>query len=159
MLIIALVVKYCMLPEKELIRREYTVRDMRLPSGTKLTRKSLLRWLCLSLGLISPDESRQSILPIMDAFLSLQLSGASPTVAELAEKSGQPEKAVRYHMARLVALGLVGEKKRRFSFKPDSTSDTLNLQKSFSEHYAKSLVASLSSIQDALAELQQLYEA
>ena len=148
-----------MLPEKELIRRDYTVRDMRLPSGTKLTRKSLLRWICLSLGLLSPDESRQSILPVMDAFLALQFSGVSPTVSELAEKSGLPEKAVRYHIRRLVAMGLVGEKKRRFFFKLDSSSDTLNIQKSFGEYYAKSLVASLSSIQQALAELQQLYEA
>ena len=148
-----------MLPEKELIRRSYTVRDMRLPLGTKLTRKSLLRWLCLSLGLLSPDESRQSILTILDAFLKLQFSGHQPTISELAEGSGQPEKAVRYHMARLIALGLVEEKKRRFSFKLDSISDTLNLQKTFREHYAETLASSLSSVERAFSELQHLYEA
>ena len=159
MLIIAPAINIIMLPEKELIRRSYALRDMRLPAGTKLTKKSLLRWICLSLGLLSPDESRQSVLPILDAFLALQFSGTSPTISQLAEKSGQPEKAVRYHIGKLVAMGLVEEKKRRLSFKMDASSDTLSLPKSFGEYYVKSLVASLSSIQTALAELQRLYEA
>lgn len=148
-----------MLPEKELIRREYQIRDLRLPSDTKLTKKSLLRWIALSLGLISPDESRQSVLPILDAFLEFQFSGIDPSVSQLAEKSKQPEKAVRYHLKRLININLVEENKRCYRFKPDSSSNTLNLKKSFEEHYAKSLATSLSSIQEALGELQQLYKA
>ena len=144
-------------PEKELIRREFTVRDMRLPSDTKLTKASLLRWICLSLGLLSPDESRQSILPIFDAFLTFQFSGTSPSVTELADKSKQPEKAVRYHLKRLIALGLVEEQKRRYRFVQDSFSNDLNLAKSFREHYAESLTASLSSVEEAMAELQRSY--
>ncbi|MCK4327217.1 MAG: hypothetical protein KAW41_01945 [Candidatus Diapherotrites archaeon] len=147
-----------MVPEKELIKREYTVRGMRLPNETKLTRQSLLRWLCLSLGLLSPDESRQSVLPIMDSFLELQFSGQKPTVAELSEKSGQPEKAVRYHMHRLMAMGLAQEEKRHYSFVLDSSSDSLSLPKTFREHYAESLLASLFSIEGALKELQRSYE-
>jgi len=147
-----------MVPEKELIKREFTVRDMRLPNETRLTKQSLLRWLCLSLGLLSPDESRQSVLPIMDSFLEFQFAGARPTVAELSEKSGQPEKAVRYHIHRLVAMGLAQEDKRRYSFTIDSSSDSLSLPKTFREHYAESLVASLSSIESAMRDLQRAYE-
>ncbi|MFC2175275.1 hypothetical protein ACFLQ2_05455 [archaeon] len=147
-----------MVPEKELIKREYTVRDMRLPQETRLTKQSLLRWLCLSLGLLSPDESRQAVLPIMDSFLDLQFKGQKPTVSELSEKSGQPEKAVRYHMHRLVALGLAAEEKRRYFFVMDSSSDSLSLAKSFKEHYSESLLSSLFSIETALKDLQRAYE-
>ena len=147
-----------MVPEKELIRREYMVRDLRLPNETKLTKQSLLRWLCLSLGLLSPDESRQSVLPIVDSFLELQFAGARPTVAELSEKSGQPEKSVRYHLHRLAAMGLVRKERRHYSFVMNSSSDKLSLPKTFREHYAESLATSLSSIEAALKELQRSYE-
>ena len=148
-----------MLPEKELIRREYQVREMRLTAETRLTKASLLRWLCLALGLLSPDESRQTVLPVLDAFLVFQLQERkNPTIAELAAKSGQPEKAVRYHMQRLGALGIAGEEKRRYFFIRDSASPRLSLAKSFEEHYAESLVKSLSPIHDALGELQRSYE-
>lgn len=147
-----------MLPEKELIRREYQVREMRLPGDTKLTKASLLRWLALALGLISPDESRQTVLPVLDAFLVFQLKEKkNPTIAELAEKSGQPEKAVRYHMSRLVSLGLAAEEKRRYFFARPADGK-LDLAKSFKEHYAESLARSLSPIQDAFSELQRSYE-
>ncbi len=148
-----------MVPEKELIKREYHLRELRLPSDTKLTKQSLLRWVCLSLGLLSPDESRQSILPIFDSFLTLQFTEKNPTVSELAEKSSQPEKAVRYHLNRLVALGLVEEQKRHYKFVMDSSSNTLNIKKTFQEHYVKNLTTSLSSVEQALAELQRSYEA
>lgn len=146
-----------MVPEKELIKREYVVRDLRLPSDTKLTRQSLLRWICLSLGLLSPGESRQSILPIMDSFIVFQLRGTAPSVAELAEKSGQPEKTVRYHLNRLVALGIAEEHKRKYRFTPDASSNSLSLAKTFHEHYTQSLTASLSSIESAFEELQRSY--
>ena len=147
-----------MIPEKELIKREYTIREMRLPQGTKLTRQSLLRWTCLSLGLLSPDESRQSILPIFDSLLTFQFSGTAPSVSQLSEKSHQPEKAVRYHLQRLMALGLVEENKRHYSLVRDSSSDELSLVKSFREHYAETLMESLSSVEEALAELERSYK-
>ena len=147
-----------MIPEKELIRREYTLRELRLPTDTKLTKQSMLRWVALSLGLLSPDETRQSVLPVLDSFIALQVKGTAPTVAELATASGQPEKVVRYHLQRLQALGIAEEQKRRYRFVMDSSSNKLSLAKTFKQHYAETLVQSLSSVEAALAELQRAYE-
>jgi len=147
-----------MIPEKELIRREYQVRDLRLPTDTKLTRQSMLRWVCLSLGLLSPDETRQSILPVLDSFIAMQVLGQSPSVAELSNAAGQPEKVVRYHLQRLEAIGLVEEEKRHYKFVMDSSSNRLSLAKTFKQHYSETLIQSLSSVELALAELQRSYE-
>ena len=39
-----------MIPESRLIRSEITIRDMALPEDVLLARKSLIRWIALSLG-------------------------------------------------------------------------------------------------------------
>ncbi|MBN3037329.1 MAG: hypothetical protein JW834_02695 [Candidatus Diapherotrites archaeon] len=147
-----------MIPESELIDGTYVLRDMRLTNEVRLTKQSLLRWLALALGLLSPEESRMGFVPVMDAFLSFQLAESrSPTVKDLAERSQQPEKAVRYHMNRLVSTGLVRCDKRRYCFVRDSASDALNLPKAFREHYSDRLVKSASTVESALSELQRAY--
>jgi DNA-binding transcriptional ArsR family regulator len=146
------------IPEKELVRRTLVLREMRLPGDTRLTKASLLRWLCLALGLMSEDESRQSVLPVMDSFLYFQLGEKrDPTTAEIAKRADVPEKAVRYHLSKLRELGLVEESARRYRFVRDSSSNSLNLSKSFREHYAVKLEETARNVEQALGEIQRAY--
>jgi DNA-binding transcriptional regulator YhcF (GntR family) len=147
-----------MIPEKELVRRTFILRDMRFPNDTKLTKSSLVRWLCLSLGLLSEDETRQTILPIMDSFIHLQLvEKKNPTTRELAERAEVPEKAVRYHLHRLRVIGLVEESGRKYRFIRDSTSNELSLSKAFKENYRSDLEKTARNVESALSEIQRAY--
>jgi len=62
------------LPEAELIRNTYIIREMDIPPQVKLTKRSLLRWLALSLGLISENESRSTVLDVLDALFYFQFA-------------------------------------------------------------------------------------
>ena len=55
------------MPESALIRGECLVRELQLNEEVRLTRKGLVRWLALSLGLISPHESRAGLLEVLEA--------------------------------------------------------------------------------------------
>ena len=57
------------MPESELIRGECLVRDLQFNEDVKLTRKGLVRWVALSLGLISPHETRAGLLEVLEALL------------------------------------------------------------------------------------------
>ncbi len=147
-----------MIPEKELVRRTFTLREMRLPGDTKLTKASLVRWLCLSLGLLSEDETRHAVLDVMDSFLYYQLAEKrDPTTKDIAERAEVPEKAVRYHLRRLRDMGLVEEHSRRYRFVRDSSSNSLNLSRSFREHYLSGLEKTGRSVESALSEIQRAY--
>lgn len=146
-------------PESEYVRRSFTVRDLRFPSEVKLTKNALLRWYALSLGLMSADETRNTIIPVLDTFFTFQLTdGRAVTIADIADKSKQPEKSVRYHMNKLVDTGLVDCQKRRYSFKLDSFSDEINLRKSFQEHFAKEVVQTMKNAEHGIEELQRVYK-
>lgn len=62
-----------MIPESEYIEETITVRDMRLPSDVTLTKRSLIRWIALSLGLINPNESRKSLIYLIEILFDNQL--------------------------------------------------------------------------------------
>lgn len=49
------------LPEAELVRRTFTVKEIDLPPHVRMTKRSLLRWFALASGWISEQESRQTI--------------------------------------------------------------------------------------------------
>jgi hypothetical protein len=75
-----------MIPEAELIKRELVVRNMALTDEVRLTRKSLVRWIALSLGLISPNESRTIAIDVLDVLLKEFAHGKRPTTKEIYEK-------------------------------------------------------------------------
>ena len=75
-----------MLNEAELIENEITLRDMRLTKEVLETRRSIARWLALSLGIINPGESRLSAIAVLDALLYFQfMKRLDPNIAELKE--------------------------------------------------------------------------
>src|SRR3989338_6446711 len=93
-------------PESEYVRKTFTIRQMDFPPEVSLTKRSLVRWFALSFGLISEKESRSTILDVLDALFSLQLSKkASPTTSELLAHLRESqkkidEKLLRYHVKR-----------------------------------------------------------
>lgn len=110
-----------MLPEAQNIISEITIRNMHFPEENLLTKKSVARWLCLALGLISEKESRQLIITIIEAALTLAMEKNSFTSNELIEKikeidNNAQEKAIRYHISQLKKQKILFEKNREYYF-------------------------------------------
>lgn len=107
-----------MIPESKLINREILVRDMVLNEEVKLTKKSLIRWLALSLGLISPNESRKSLLTLLEILFTFHLNNVQPTTKEIIEEINKIEKVddktVYYHLSRLKERGIVKRKNGKY---------------------------------------------
>jgi hypothetical protein len=154
-----------MIPEAEYIRKEFVVRQMDLPDSVKLTRKSLLRWCCLSLGLISPNESRDKALLVYDAlFVYLFKKKTSPTTldiqAVIKEKSSveMSEKLIRYHLNRLIDLGIIVRDKTKYRINPSPDSEKRgSISESFTAWVKEPAEKDLSKISFSLESLQNLY--
>ncbi|MCX6772931.1 MAG: hypothetical protein NTV88_04135, partial [Candidatus Micrarchaeota archaeon] len=114
------------MPESELIRGECLVRDLQFNEDVKLTRKGLVRWVALSLGLISPHETRAGLLEVLEALLYFHFrrreEKSDPDIHQILakikeiKKSEPNPKAVRYHLLQLKKLGLIETKKRKYRF-------------------------------------------
>ncbi len=111
------------LNESKLIEGELTLRKMRLTKEVLETKRSALRWLALSLGIINPGESRLSAVAVLDAMLNFQFNRKEdPKVPDLMDYiSGKwepmNEKTLRYHLLRMKKMGLVDNSDGRFYFR------------------------------------------
>lgn len=117
------------LNEASLIENEVTLRNLRLTKEVLETRRSAIRWLALSLGIINPGESRLSSLAVLDALVYFQfIKNADPTVKEIIDYINTNweeinEKTLRYHLLRMKKMGYVENASGRFYFKPPNTGD------------------------------------
>lgn len=149
------------LPESALINSEVVLRDMQLSQEVKLTRKSLIRWLALSMGLISPNESRTILLDLLEALFYYQFAEKlDPTVADLISyleselgKSSSNEKAVRYHLLQLQKLGLLERKKGRYFFAVSPLSEKGDFSATVDYVYKRKCDVALTKIKEAFREL------
>ncbi len=114
-----------MINESKLIEGEITLRDLRLSDEVSETRRSIVRYLALSMGIINPGESRQSAVSVLDAILHFQFSlRRDPSVSELSEYIGLNwapinEKTLRYHLLQFKKAKIINnEKGRYFIFNP-----------------------------------------
>lgn len=110
-----------MLPEGKLIKGELLLRDMSLSDDVKLTKKSLVRWIALSLGLISPNESRTILLDVLEALINFHIKKMQPTTKEIIEELKAmnvqaDEKSVYYHLLRMKEAGLIGKRDGKHFF-------------------------------------------
>ena len=155
-----------MIPESELIRREFILRQVDLPSSVSLTKKSMLRWCCLSLGLISPKETREKGFLVFDAlFTFIFTKKQNPTTLEvkdyIKEKNSvdMSEKLIRYHLNRLIELGLIQREGLQYKINSSPTSEERNsLKESFNAWTKKQLDEETKKISDALEKMQKMYE-
>ncbi|MCL5093104.1 MAG: hypothetical protein M1128_01400 [Candidatus Marsarchaeota archaeon] len=108
--------------EAKLIEREITLRELRLTKEVVETRRSMVRWLALSLGVINPGESRLSAISVLDSMLYFQFTkNEDPTVEELSKYIGEAwapinEKTLRYHLLQLANAGVLSHSKGKYRF-------------------------------------------
>jgi DNA-binding transcriptional ArsR family regulator len=149
-----------MIPESRLIKSELTIRELALPDDVLIARKSLIRWVALSLGMILPNESRTLILDIIDVIFEFHVKGESPTtkdiIARLEEnsKEKQNSKAVYYHLQKLKEAGIIKRKKGRYQLGEGEES---NLSEIFRRVYMKKADEAFSNIGVALEKLEGSY--
>jgi hypothetical protein len=155
-----------MIPESELIRKEYIIRQIDFPESVALTKKSLLRWCCLSLGLISAKETRDKGFLVFDAlFTYLFTKKTNPTTLDIKsfikEKNDveMSEKLIRYHLNRVIELGLITRDGLHYKVNSSPTSEMRDsLKESFNAWAKKGLDAELEKISSALEKMQKSYE-
>jgi hypothetical protein len=153
------------MPEAHLIRGECLVRDLQFNEDVKLTRKALVRWLSLSLGLISPNETRAGLLEVLEALLYFHFKrkhgGADPDIYQLLEKvkeirKEEPNpKAVRYHLLQLKKLGIIEAKKRKYRFALSPMQEDDSLATALSYAYRQKMDSSFEKIKKAVALLEK----
>ncbi|MEM3791663.1 MAG: hypothetical protein QXL16_02975 [Candidatus Micrarchaeaceae archaeon] len=106
----------------KIVDKEIRLRYVRIDKDTLETRRSSIRWLALTIGIINPGETRQSVLSVIDAILEFQfVRKTKPTAKELFEFINKSpiwgkinEKTLRYHLTRLKKKGLLENKEGRF---------------------------------------------
>ena len=153
------------MPESELIRGECLVRELQLREDVRLTRKGLVRWLALSLGLISPHESRTGLLEVLEALLFFHYSKkrgeGEPDIHQILAKikeirKGEPNpKAVRYHLLQLKKLGIIETKKRKSRFVLSPMQENDDLAAGLSHVYRQRMDSSFEKISKALSLLEK----
>ncbi|HIH19054.1 TPA: hypothetical protein HA225_03680 [Candidatus Micrarchaeota archaeon] len=155
------------MPESSLIRGECLVRELQLSEDVKLTRKGLVRWLALSLGLISPKESRTGLLEVLESLLFFHFkkrnSGKEPNIHEILAKikeikKAEPNpKAVRYHLLQLKKLGIVETKKRKYRFVLAPMQENEELSEALAHVYRQRVDSSFAKMKKALSMLEKTY--
>jgi len=148
------------LSESELIDKEVTLRNMRLTKEVLETRRSIVRWLALSLGIINPGESRLSSVAVLDALINFQfMKRTDPSVAELADyitKNWEPmnEKTLRYHLLRMKKTGLVENSQGKFYLKPPAMGDRYDAQTWAAGLYENDYKEIANKVGEAIRELK-----
>jgi len=151
------------LPEAKLIRGELVLRDMMLTSEVRMTRRSLVRWLALALGMISPNESRVAVLDILDALFYFQFRGDEPTVPEILErirKGGGKvgEKALRYHLWQLRKDGWLERSKGKYRFFVPPLADRNDVGASIEAVARSRSELAMAKVKEALKSLRHSYK-
>lgn len=150
-------------PEAELVRKTFTIRQMDLPPQVLDTKRSLVRWFALSFGLISEKESRSTILDVLDALFTLQLSKKTfPTTAQLLQhlKAGGKkvdEKLLRYHLKRLIDVGLIERRKGKLMFSVAPNADKNDVVAGFRHSVCSPLAESSERVCFALGKIREKY--
>lgn len=106
--------------ESSLIENELTLRDLRITKEVTETRRSVVRWLALALGVISPGESRLTAVSVLDSLLYFQFSEKrDPSVEEIMEYIKNSwgeinEKTLRYHLLQLKKTNILNNSKGKY---------------------------------------------
>lgn len=149
------------LPESKLIKSEILLREMDLSQDVKMARKSLVRWIALSLGLISPKESRQSVLLILEALLYYHLKEKrEPNYNDLQEYlKGQGEdvneKTLRYHLTQLKKSNVIEDARGVYRFAGFHGD---NLAEALEQQYRQRSDAAFVNIRSAVDILKKMHE-
>jgi hypothetical protein len=151
-------------PESELVRRVFVIREMDLPPQVQLAKRSMLRWFALASGMISEQESRSTVLEVLDSLFYFQFQKRiDPTALEvikyIKEKHSKKvsEKLLRYHLNKLIALNLLQRKKTKYSFNPSPYAERKDLKASYNYWVREHLEKSLKDLEFVIGRLQESY--
>ncbi|MEM4348419.1 MAG: hypothetical protein QXN37_02515 [Candidatus Anstonellaceae archaeon] len=155
------------IPESRLIRGECLVRDLQLSEEVKLTRRGLIRYLALSLGLIYPNESRTGLLEVLEALLFFHYqkreTHTDPDIHQIIEKIAQIKKsnpnpkAVHYHLLQLKKLGIIEQKKRRYRFVLSPMQENDDLAEGLAYVFRQRFEASFEKIRKVLSLIEKSF--
>ena len=152
-------------PESELVRKTFTLKQMDLPPSVQLTKRSMLRWFAMSFGLLSEQESRDTVLNVLDSlFYFLLFKKQNPSTIELqtyiSDKYGKKisEKLLRYHLNRLIALEFVQRKRNRYFLNNNPSTEPDDLVESFNFWVKKPVNESLDGIGLVLGKISDSYK-
>ncbi len=147
--------------ESRLIENEVRLRNLRVTKETLETRRSMVRWLALSLGVINPGESRHGALAVLYAILHFHLSAGSkePTVEDMAGYIGEAwgpmnEKTLRYHLLQLKKAGLVENAKGRYFLAGRQQHGLSDAPTQLTAHLSGEIDGIISNIGKVLKELE-----
>jgi hypothetical protein len=130
-----------MIPESKYIQNEFMIRDLIINSEIKLAKKSMIRWLALSLGLVYPNESRTFILDILEVLMYAHIKKERLSFPQIYERvcrvSGKNpcEKSVYYHLLKLKETGFVKNRKKEYFL----TEEELTLAEFLNNFYSQKL--------------------
>ena len=151
-------------PETELIRKTIVLRKLDLPPSVLLTKRSLLRWLALSLGLISEGESRATLLEIMDALFYFMLKkNTNPSSADIkryleTEKHiSISERLVRYHLNKLIELGIIARRNAHYFINPAPNAERKDLAASMEFYIRREIEEWCEQTKQALNKFTEFY--
>lgn len=145
-----------MIPESKLIKNEITLRELSLSEEVKLAKKSMIRWLALSLGLVSPKESRTLILDILEILFYAHIKKERLTSQEIFNRleilnSEKPnQKAVYYHLLRLKEMGFLKNREKEYFL----TDEELSLSQFLKGFYTSKLENSFGNISSIASSLE-----
>lgn len=122
--------------------REITLREIPLKSEIKISKRSLIEWLCLTLGLINPKDKRRGIITIMEVLLEAHKNDERLSFPEIVERVKQKEdiddKTIYYHLKRLKNMGLITRINGKYVFGDGSERSLGNIfSKVIEEHCEK----------------------
>lgn len=151
-------------PESEWVRSSLFLRALDFPPEAGLTKTGQLRWLCLSLGLLSEHESRDTVLEVLDGILTLVVQRKeSPSTAELSawieghSKKPVSEKLLRYHVNRFIEMGLLVRKNQRLFLNQSPEGARFDLVDAFSFGVKRPAADTLNQIEKVLEKLSAHY--
>ncbi len=149
------------LNESKFIEREITLRNMMLTKEVVETRRSLVRWLALALGVINPGESRQSAVAVLDSILYFQFAQKKdPSVAEISEyitKTWEPmnEKTLRYHLLQLKKASIVNNSKGKYYLTQGNIDSKYNEESWVNSYFDSEIKPIKDKIITAIKELRE----
>ncbi len=125
------------------IRREWTIREVELNPSILTSRKGLLRWFAISMGLINQGDRREGVIVLLDALFTYWFSrGKNPTFEELKyfvsrrylERGEKPpsDEALRHHLRKMTRMGFIDRIGGRYKLnndplRPDDPISSINM--------------------------------
>ena len=150
-------------PESELIKNEIVLRDLKISQDVLLSKKAMIRWLALSLGLISPNETRTLMLDVFEVLLYFHFKVKNPDMHQILDKLEKKKKeepnpkAVRYHLLQLKNKEIINSKQRKYFFITGSLPEDSDLHSSLENIYNKKMESSFKQIEKVLKALKRSY--